>query len=49
MCTTSVECKTVLTAVLMVKSDMDPHMLVGILVGLVLVRLLGVPVGVGIS
>jgi hypothetical protein len=25
MCTTSVECKTVITVVLMVMSDMDPH------------------------
>jgi hypothetical protein len=27
MCTTSVECKTVITAVLMVMSGMDPHMI----------------------
>jgi hypothetical protein len=27
MCTTSAECKTVITAVLTVKSDMDPHMI----------------------
>jgi hypothetical protein len=27
MCTISVECKTVITAVLTVKSDMDPHMI----------------------
>jgi hypothetical protein len=27
MCTTSTECKTVITAVLMVKSGMDPHMI----------------------
>jgi hypothetical protein len=26
-CTTSVECKTVITAVLTVMSDMDPHMI----------------------
>jgi hypothetical protein len=28
-CTTSVECKTVITAVLKVKSGMDPHMISG--------------------
>jgi hypothetical protein len=28
-CTTSVECKTVIIAVLMVMSDMDPHMISG--------------------
>jgi hypothetical protein len=28
-CTTSVECKTVITAVLMVMSGMDPHMISG--------------------
>jgi hypothetical protein len=42
MCTTSAECKTVITAVLTVMSDVDPHMIsrtrVG-LVGLVLVSL----------
>jgi hypothetical protein len=27
MCTTSIECKTVMTAVLTVKSGMDPHMI----------------------
>jgi hypothetical protein len=27
MCTTSTECKTVMVAVLMVKSGMDPHMI----------------------
>jgi hypothetical protein len=27
MCTTSIECKTVITAVLMVMSGMDPHMI----------------------
>jgi hypothetical protein len=27
MCTTFVECKFVMTAVLMVKSGMDPHMI----------------------
>jgi hypothetical protein len=44
MCTTSVECKTVITAVLMVMSDMDPHMISGTRVGLVelgLVSLVG--------
>jgi hypothetical protein len=29
MCTTSVECKTIITAVLMVMSGMDPHMISG--------------------
>jgi hypothetical protein len=29
MCTTSIECKTVMTATLMVMSDMDPHMISG--------------------
>jgi hypothetical protein len=28
-CTTSVECKTIITAVLMVRSSMDPHMISG--------------------
>jgi hypothetical protein len=28
-CTTSVECKTVITAVLMIMSGMDPHMISG--------------------
>jgi hypothetical protein len=35
MCTTSTECKTIITAVLMVLSDMDPHMISGTRVGLV--------------
>jgi hypothetical protein len=35
MCTTSVECKTVITAVLMVMSGMDPHMISRTEVGLV--------------
>jgi hypothetical protein len=35
MCTTSVECKTVITVVLTVMSSMDPHMISGTLVGLV--------------
>jgi hypothetical protein len=34
-CTTSVECKTVITAVLTVISGMDPHMISGTRVGLV--------------
>jgi hypothetical protein len=41
-CTTSAECKTIITAVLMVMSDMDPHMISRTRVGLVesgLVRL----------
>jgi hypothetical protein len=35
MCTTSTECKTVITAVLTVMSGMDPHMISGTWVGLV--------------
>jgi hypothetical protein len=35
MCTTSVECKTVITAVLTIMSGMDPHMISGTRVGLV--------------
>jgi hypothetical protein len=35
MCTTSVECKTVITVVLMIMSGMDPHMISGTWVGLV--------------
>jgi hypothetical protein len=34
-CTTSVECKTVITVVLTVMSGMDPHMISGTWVGLV--------------
>jgi hypothetical protein len=34
-CTTSAECKTVITAVLTVMSDMDPHMISGTPVGLI--------------
>jgi hypothetical protein len=44
MCTTSVECKTVITAVLTVMSGMNPHMISGTRVGLVelgLVSLIG--------
>jgi hypothetical protein len=33
MCTTSIECKTVITAVLTVVSGMDPHMISGTRVG----------------
>jgi hypothetical protein len=33
MCTTSVECKTVITAALMVRSGMDPNMISGNLGG----------------
>jgi hypothetical protein len=29
MCTTSTECKTVITVMLIVMSDMDPHMISG--------------------
>jgi hypothetical protein len=35
MCTTSTECKTVITAMLTVMSGMDPHMISGTWVGLV--------------
>jgi hypothetical protein len=35
MCTTSVECKTVITAVLTVMSGLDPHMISGTWDGLV--------------
>jgi hypothetical protein len=44
MCTTSIDCKTVITAVLTVLSGMDPHMISGTRVGLVelgLVSLVG--------
>jgi hypothetical protein len=44
MCTTSAECKTVITVVLTVMSGMDLHMISGTRVGLVelgLVSLLG--------
>jgi hypothetical protein len=44
ICTTYAECKTVITAVLTVMSDMDPHMISGTWVGLVelgLVSLVG--------
>jgi hypothetical protein len=44
MCTSSVECKTVKTAVLTIMSGMDPHMISGTRVGLVefgLVSLVG--------
>jgi hypothetical protein len=44
MCTTSAECKTVITAMLTVMSGMDPHMISGTRVGLIelgLVSLVG--------
>jgi hypothetical protein len=44
MCTTSAECKTVITVMLTVTSSMDPHMISGTQVGLVelgLVSLVG--------
>jgi hypothetical protein len=44
MCTTSVVCKTIITAVLAVTSGMDPHMISGTRVGLIelgLVSLVG--------
>jgi hypothetical protein len=34
-CTTSTECKTIITAILTVMSGMDPHMISGTRVGLV--------------
>jgi hypothetical protein len=33
MCTTSIECKTVITVMLMVMNGMDPHMISGTRVG----------------
>jgi hypothetical protein len=42
MCTTSVECKTVITVVLTVMSGMDPHMISGTRVGLVELGLVSV-------
>jgi hypothetical protein len=44
MCTTSAECKTIITVMLTVMSGMDPHMISGTRVGLVelgLVSLVG--------
>jgi hypothetical protein len=44
ICTTSAECKTIITAMLMVMSGMDPHMISGTRVGLIelgLVSLVG--------
>jgi hypothetical protein len=44
MCTSSTECKTVITAMLTIMSGMDPHMISGTRVGLVelgLVSLVG--------
>jgi hypothetical protein len=44
MCTTSAECRTIITVVLTVMSGMDPHMISGTRVGLVelgLVNLVG--------
>jgi hypothetical protein len=35
MCTTSAECKTVITAVLTIMSSIDPHMISGTQIGLV--------------
>jgi hypothetical protein len=35
MCTTSTECKTVITAMLTIMSGIDPHMISGTQVGLV--------------
>jgi hypothetical protein len=47
MCTTSIECKTVITAVLMVMSGMDPHMISGTRVGLVELGLISLDGQVG--
>jgi hypothetical protein len=44
MCTTSTECKTIITSMLTIMSGMDPHIISGTLVGLVelgLVSLVG--------
>jgi hypothetical protein len=41
MCTTSVECKTVIIAVLTIMSDIDPHMISGTWNGFGLVWLCG--------
>jgi hypothetical protein len=49
MCITSAECKTVITAVLMVKRGMDPHMISRDSGLFGMVQLLGFPVGVGDS
>jgi hypothetical protein len=40
-CTTSVECKTVITVMLTVMNDMDPHMISGIWDGLLVKCLVG--------
>jgi hypothetical protein len=40
-CTTSIECKTVIIAMLMVMSDMDPHMISGTWDGLLVKSLVG--------
>jgi hypothetical protein len=42
MCTTSVECKTIITVMLMVMSGMDPHMISGTRVGLVKLGLVSI-------
>jgi hypothetical protein len=42
MCTTSAECKTVITVVLTVMSGMDPHMISGTQVGLVELDLISI-------
>jgi hypothetical protein len=47
MCTTSTECKTVITVVLMVMSGMDPHMISGTRVGLVELGLISLDGQVG--
>jgi hypothetical protein len=41
MCTTSVECKTVIIVMLMVMSGMDPHMISGTFYGLLVKSLVG--------
>jgi hypothetical protein len=49
MCITSIECKTIITAVLTVKSGTDPHMISQDVGWFEIVRLLGFPVRAGIS
>jgi hypothetical protein len=49
MCTTSAECKTIITVMLTVKSGMDPHMFSQYSGWFKIVWLLGFPVGARIS
>jgi hypothetical protein len=41
MCTTSIECKTVIISVLMDMSNMDPHMISGAWIGFLIMSLVG--------